>query len=290
VTAAGVLGEGVARFRAAVIGSPVRHSLSPRIHDAAYAALGLDWRYGAFEVEGADTAAAIREAGRADYVGLSVTTPLKFAAAAACPGSDAVEAIGAANTVVFGGAGPWAHNTDGEGLLDDLHEAFGFDARGRRCGVIGAGATARAIVRALDVAGAREIVVVNRSRERARAAAILGPKTARVGRGSDLGGLDLVVYAAKPIPFRRGGEPAAFVSVVASAIESQQLVVDVNYHPVRSSFLDICTARGAVIRNGLGMLVHQAARQVELFTGEPAPLEAMWDAVRTVENGQEAAF
>ncbi len=288
MTQASVLGADVVRFRAAVIGHPVGHSLSPPIHDAAYAALGLDWRYGAFDVRSGGALAAIREAELANYAGLSVTTPIKFEAARACPDFADVDAIGAANTVVFGVQGPQAYNTDGEGLLDDVRQALDFEAKSRRCGVVGAGATARAIVRALDQHGAREIVIVNRSPERAFAAATLAPRTAHVGSGDELGGLDLVIYAARPPAPGGDGELAAFASALSSTIRSRQVVVDVNYHPVRSAFLDACAARGAVVRNGLGMLVHQAARQVELFTGSPAPLAEMWEAVRKTPAGRAA--
>jgi shikimate dehydrogenase len=268
-----VLGEDLARFSAAVIGHPVAHSLSPRIHDAAYAALGLDWRYGAFDVAPGETALAIREAGDSGLVGLSVTTPLKFEAAEQGARSEDVEAIGAANTVVYSEQGARVHNTDGEGLLDDLRLAFGFDAAHRRCGVIGSGATARAIVRALDVHGAAEVVIVaGGADERAVTAAALAPRVARLGLAGELRGLDLVIYAARPA---RGGEPA----LLAAAIGSGQLAVDVNYHPRRSAFLEACAKKGAETRNGLGMLVQQAARQVELFTGSKAPLAAMRDAL-----------
>ncbi|MGB9113348.1 MAG: hypothetical protein WCF24_11565, partial [Acidimicrobiales bacterium] len=139
-----------------------------------------------------------------------------------------------------------------------------------------------------DLHGAREIVIVNRTPEHAFAAAALAPKSAHVGSGDELGGLDLVVYAARSADRGGDGELVAFASALSSTIRSRQLVVDVNYHPARSVFLDACAARGAVIRDGLGMLVHQAARQVELFTGSPAPLAAMWSALRKIPAGRAA--
>jgi shikimate dehydrogenase len=287
ITGGSVLGDRVRDFRAAVVGSPVRHSLSPRIHEAAYAALGLDWHYGAFDVEPGQTAAAIGEAIEAGYAGLSVTTPLKFEAALSGRRSADVESIEAANTIVFDGGGSFAHNTDGEGLLDDLRIEIGFDVADRRCGVVGAGATARAVVRALDLHGADEIVIVNRSIERALAAAALAPATARVGGATELAGLELVVFAlAAAAASEETGDLAAFAAALGSEIGGGQLVVDVNYHPKRTAILDKCRQRGAETRNGLGMLVHQAARQVELFTGRGAPLEAMWAALSTGRAGE----
>ncbi|MGA8296143.1 MAG: shikimate dehydrogenase [Acidimicrobiales bacterium] len=274
-----MLGARARRFRAAVIGSPVSHSLSPAIHEAAYGALGLDWRYGAIEVQKGAASRAIHEAQVIGYVGLSVTTPLKTEVAGASSASEDVEAIGAANTVVFGSDGTRAHNTDGEGLLDDLKSQFGFDPSGTRCGVIGAGATGRAVIRSLYVHGAKEIVVVNRSMRKASAAAALAPLVAHIGIPGDLRGFDLIIYGAKPASPEDPGELAEFASAVAEALQPGKLAVDVNYFPARSSFLEAARAKGAVTRNGLGMLVHQAARQVELFTGSPAPIETMWRAV-----------
>jgi shikimate dehydrogenase len=272
--------ESSSRNRVALIGSPVSHSLSPVLHEAAYAELGLDWRYSTFDVHAGDALAAIRAAHDAGYVGLSVTTPLKSEAARAGVASASVAAIGAANTVVFSANETTLHNTDGEGLLDDLRSAFDFEASGSRCGVVGAGATGRAIVHALVAHGAKEILVVNRNAQRAIDAARLAPSIARYAHAGALTGLDLVVFAVPSALVGEGGELAAFSLAIASEISEAQLVVDVNYHPVRSAFLEACWRRGARTRGGLGMLVRQAARQVELFTGEKAPIEKMWSAVR----------
>ncbi|HLX78028.1 MAG TPA: hypothetical protein VKR27_04025, partial [Acidimicrobiales bacterium] len=145
-----VLGLPAPTARAGVIGDPVAHSLSPFIHRAAYRALGLDWEYQAFLVKENETITALGEAETLGFRGLSVTTPLKVAAALACDErSDAVGRIGAANTVVFSDRTRRAENTDGDGLLNDLAESVGFVPAGAVCGVIGAGATARSVIAAL---------------------------------------------------------------------------------------------------------------------------------------------
>ena len=181
---------------AGVIGFPARHSLSPRLHNAAFAAMGLDWCYVAFEVPPPLLARAVAGAGALGLRGLSVTMPHKEGAARlATRHSREVRRLGAANTLIFEGASIRAENCDGSGLLDDLAAGEGFDPVGRRCGVIGAGGAARAIVLALAEAGASEIVVVNRTAVRAWRAIALAPKLARVGRPEEMKAMDLVVQA-----------------------------------------------------------------------------------------------
>jgi len=149
---------------AGVVGCPVRHSLSPLLHNAAYGVMGLDWSYHAFEVAPGSFEAAVAGAMALGLRGLSVTMPHKDAAArVAGRRSPAVRRLGAANTLIFEERWVVAESTDGDGLLDDLREGARFDPAGKRCGVIGAGGAGRAAVLSLAGAGAEEIVIVNRS-------------------------------------------------------------------------------------------------------------------------------
>jgi shikimate dehydrogenase len=257
-----------------LVGHPVSHSLSPRLHLAAYRALGLEWSYLAFDVPEERFVAAVEGAAALGLRGLSVTTPHKDAAAAAATRrSSAVRRLGAANTLVFDARGILAESTDGEGLMDDLREWGGFAAEGRRCGVLGAGGAGRAVVLALADAGAAEVLVVNRTPSRAFRAAALAPGRVRVARPEELDACDLVVHATSaesewPV------DPARF--------GSGQLVVDLSYRPSASVLLSLAGQNGARTRNGLGVLVHQAARQVRLFTGADPHLDVMWAAVSDV--------
>lgn len=269
---------------AGVIGSPVSHSLSPAIHAAAYEALGLDWVYGAFEVAPESFPAAVAGAGALGFVGLSVTMPHKEQAAAlAKRRSRVARKLGAANTLTFRAGEAEADSTDGQGLLDDLREALGFDAFAKRCAVIGAGGAARAVVLALAEAGAAEVAVVNRTPARAFRAAALAGGRGRVARPEEIGQMDLVVQAT-PAEMLAAGEDAAWANWPAGAdpslISTGQLAVDLLYSPAESRWLAEAGRSGAEIRNGLGMLVHQAARQVAIWSGTKAPLEAMWAAAR----------
>jgi shikimate dehydrogenase len=276
---------------AGVVGHPVGHSLSPRLHQAAYRALGLDWAYLAFDVQATSIEAAVSGARALGLVGLSVTMPHKEAAARlATRRSVIVRRLGAANTLTFSDTHIAADNTDGAGLVADLRLEVPFEPEGRSCGVIGAGGAARAAIVALADAGAAEVLVVNRTPARAFQAAALVPGRARVSRPEDLDRADLIVKAT-PVGMASDGAGAAggvneeFVD--ASRFGSGQLVVDLVYDPPVTDWLARAAASGARIRGGLGMLVHQAAQQVELWTGTRPPLSDMWRAVgRPVSPGQ----
>jgi shikimate dehydrogenase len=266
---------------AGVIGDPVRHSLSPALHNAAFQALGLDWVYVAFPVAAHDAAAAVRGAVALGVQGLSVTMPHKQAAArGADQRSVAVERLGAANTIVVRSGVTVAHSTDGGGLLDDLERALDFGAAGARCAVLGAGGAARAVVLALAERGAASVVVVNRTAAAAESAALLAGRSGRVGTLADVAEADLVVNAT-PVELVSPSSGAT----AGAALGRGQIAVDMRYSPPTTRFLDEACARGATVRNGLGMLVHQAARQLVLWTGEDAPLEVLFEAARRATEG-----
>ncbi len=256
-----------------MIGSPVRHSLSPVIHNAAFRALGLDWAYLAFEVAPGAAGGAIEAMRVLGLVGLNVTRPHKDGVAAAVDRLTPVaHALGAVNTVVPEGDELVGDSTDGAGLLAALAADHGFDPAGRRCVVLGAGGAGRAVVLALARAGAAEVAVVTRRSEQAKRAARLADSGLRVGTVADVAGAELVVNAtpvADELPL--GLDPAD--------LGAGQLVVDLIYEPAVTALLAAGQARGASVANGVGMLIHQAALSFGRWTGEAAPIEAMLDAV-----------
>ena len=258
---------------AAVIGDPVRHSLSPAIHNAAFRATGLDWMYLAFEVPAGEAAGAVAAMRALGLDGLNVTMPHKAGVAEAVDRLSPVAAeLGAVNTVAREGEVLVGHNTDGDGFVASLRAEHGFDPASRRCLVLGAGGTARAVVRALGAAGAAEVVVVARRGEQAAIAAALAGRAGRVGEAADSQGADLVVNTT-PVSDQLppGLEP--------SWLGPGQVVVDVVYQPRVTALLLAAGAQGAATANGVGMLVHQAALACELFTGRPAPVTQMKKAV-----------
>jgi shikimate dehydrogenase len=263
---------------AGVIGSPIRHSLSPVIFNAAFSAAGLDWAYLAFEVPEGAAGLALGGTRALGLEGLSVTMPHKAAVLDGLDSlSDDAEALGAVNCITRRGSLLEGDNTDGPGFLDALRHDEGIDVDGLRFAVVGAGGAGRAVVRALARAGAASVAVVNRSPEpAARAVALAGP-VARVGSTGDLETADVVVNAT---PLGMGvvvtttGQPEP-VPIDVDRLGDGQVVVDLVYHPAITPLLAEARERGLRTVNGLGMLIHQAAHAFRLWTGEDPPLEAM---------------
>lgn len=269
---------------AGVIGTPIRHSLSPAIFQGAFAACGLDWAYLAFEVADGAAPAAVAGARALGLEGLSVTMPHKAAVIPALDELDPVaEALGAVNCIVRRGDVLTGHNTDGGGLVDSLREDEGLDVAGLRCVLLGAGGAGRAVAHALGRAGAASVVVVNRTRERGLAAASLAGPVGVVGEGDAVADADLVVNATS---LGMGGDDR--LPLDPTRLSAGQVVVDLVYHPAVTPLLAAAEAAGARPVGGLGMLVHQAARAFELWTGEPAPAAAMADAARRALAEREA--
>lgn len=258
---------------AAVIGSPVRHSLSPAMHNAAFHALGLDWVYVAFEVAPGAVGAALAGMRALGLGGLSVTLPHKASALVEVDeATAAARAIGAVNTIVPVEDGRLrGDNTDGAGFLATLAEE-GFDPAGRTCAVLGAGGAARAVVHALAGAGAAEVVVVNRTPERGVETAALAGGAGRPGGAGELGGVDLVVNAT---PLGLAGRDPATLPVDPTVLRRGQLLVDLVPNPAVTPLMRAAAGRGVRVAGGLGMLVHQGALAFELWTGRPAPVEVM---------------
>jgi shikimate dehydrogenase len=257
---------------AGVIGWPIRHSRSPAILNAAFAAAGLDWVYAAFAVPpggGGDAVRAVRTLGLG---GLSVTMPHKEDAAAAVDDlSDAAAALGAVNCVSVVDGRLVGDNTDGPGFVDAIRAELGVDLAGRRVVVLGAGGAARAIVRAAAVAGAASVQVVNRTEAKAEAAAALAGACGSVADAHAAADADVVVNAT---PVGMAGSSSKLL-VQPDWLHADQVVVDIVYHPARTPLLEAAAARGARTANGLGMLVHQAAHAFRAWTGEAAPIGAM---------------
>jgi shikimate dehydrogenase len=256
---------------AGVIGKPIRHSLSPILYNAAFRAVDLDWAFVAFEVEEGEGAAAVDAARVLGIDGLAVTMPHKEAVIPALDRlSPTAAALGAVNVIVRQGSELVGHSTDGAGFLDALTKDEGVEPAGSRFAVVGAGGAARAVVRALAEAGAADIAVINRTSGRAEAAVALAAGVGRVGAYDDIRDADVVV----------NGTPLGMTHLAALPFDPDllrpgQLVVDLIYHPPVTPLLAEARKRGLSAVNGLGMLIHQAARAFRLWTGQDAPLEAM---------------
>ncbi|MFC3995768.1 shikimate dehydrogenase [Nocardiopsis sediminis] len=262
--------------RAAVLGSPIAHSLSPVLHRAAYAELGLadEWSYERIECDEAGLAGFLKT--RDDsWAGLSLTMPLKRAAMDLAHDADSTSReVGVANTLLFDSGRLLARNTDVAGVTGALREAG--ITRVRTAAVLGGGATAASAVAALGRLGAVEpgaITVLARDPARAegvvRAAERMSLHIATAPLSETAGrvGVDLVVSTL----------PAGAADLLAEAVAAGPAALfDVVYSPWPTVLAGAVAAAGRPVVGGFPMLLHQAAIQVELMTGAgQAPIEAM---------------
>jgi len=266
-------------MKAAVLGKPIAHSLSPVLHRAAYAALGLtDWTYQAVECDEGALPGYLAGLGdgddRAGWAGLSLTMPLKRAVLPLLDHTDHLAAAtGGANTVVFRPEGRYGYNTDVQGIVDALTEA-GAPVPGSVT-IVGAGATACSALAAVGELGAPGADVVVRDPARAEGvlatADRLGLK-ARLRPWSDLSLASATDLLISTVP---AGAADDYAERVRLTRQVPKTVMDVVYHPWPTPLAEAAAAAGALVASGYAMLLHQAAAQVELMTGKPAPVEAM---------------
>jgi shikimate dehydrogenase len=271
---------------AGVIGDPVRHSLSPVLHNAAYRELGLDWVYAAFDVPAGSTGPALDAMRVLGFAGLSITMPHKTAAAEYCDELTAdAAALRSVNTVRVIDRGRLAgDSTDGEGFLRSLRDA-GHDPAALPALVLGGGGAARAVALALGRAGARVTACARNPDAAAAAARLAGGEPAAWDDRAAIAESCILVVNATPIgmaPADRvpsgGSVSPAQIPIPREVLHPGQICVDLVYHPRDTPLLRSARERGADAVDGLGMLVHQAALQVEAWTGRSAPIAAMRSA------------
>lgn len=254
-------------MRAGVVGNPIAHSLSPVIHGAWIAAAGLDADYEAICAE--DEAAFDRLVSEPGALrGLNVTIPYKQAAlATADEAGELARLAGAANLLLFKDGMVRADNTDGPGLLAALKVQAGYDPRSGPAVILGAGGAARGAAAALVLAGAPQVRIVNRTRERAQAIADGLGEAVRVfeDAAAAFDGAAVVINATS-LGLGGGEGPEAPLERAPGAV-----VMDMVYKPLRTRFLDRAAARGHPIVDGLEMLIGQAVPSFEAFFGRPPP-------------------
>jgi shikimate dehydrogenase len=260
--------------RAAVLGRPIAHSLSPVLHTAAYAALGLNWTYEAIDCGANDLAQVLAE--RGGWAGFSCTMPLKRALLEIADEVRPVAAmVGAGNTLLPRVGGGWiADNTDVSGIVDTIREA---QLTPGTVTVLGAGGTAQALLAALVDLGVPACTAL--VRDSARTGALRATAHA-LGVEITIAALDVQAPAlgaelvVSTLPGDAGDAFAAF------GWTSTQALLDVVYDPWPTPLASAATRAGATVLSGARMLLHQAGAQVELMTGQPAPTHAMDEALR----------
>ncbi len=268
--------------RVFLLGHPVSHSVSPAMHNAAFRALGLNWEYEPLETSREKLREACHRLRTDNCAGANVTVPHKQAIMELLDGvSETARTIGAVNTITPRDGKLFGENTDAEGFVAALKENH-INPRHARVVILGAGGAARAVAFALAAAGAREIILINRTASHAteladRVHARYPGLRLAINWREAIADANILINATSvgmwpnitdaPLP------PEQVVS-------PHSVVVDLIYNPLQTRFLWDAKRAGAWTINGLGMLVHQGAASFKLWTGRDAPIQVMLDAAR----------
>ncbi len=302
-------GIGAATRCCAVYGFPIKHSASPAMHNAAFASLGLDWRYLAFPVPPKHLQEALRGAMRMRFAGINLTVPHKILALGMMDVLDGTATTwGAVNTVRFegkAGGQEWlplaqlpseadpamelraqGFNTDADALLRSLREDLSWTPQGSNVLVLGAGGAGRVAALRLAAEGIAKLSLVNRTLSKAQALAVeirLRFPDVRADVGFPREEVDLLVNASSvglstedPLPYDAG----------QFDLSRARLVYDLIYKPRETRLLAAARAAGCHCANGLGMLLYQGAKAFEIWTGRPAPLDVMRQALQNAAYTQ----
>jgi len=260
----------------AVYGSPIRHSASPAMHNAAFAAVGLDWRYLAFEVDPKNLRAAIEGAKVMGFAGINLTVPHKLLAVDMVDALDVSAKLwGAVNTIRFGPAGSIGFNTDADAIVTALREDLKLEPRGATILLLGAGGAGRTAALKLAAENVAELFLVNRTTSKAEeiAAEIKKQSPAvKVSVGYPKGDVDLTLNATS---LGLKADDASSLDEKQFTLNQTRAVYDMIYRPAETKLLAAAKAAGCRTANGLGMLLHQGAKAFEIWTGRPAPLDVM---------------
>jgi len=278
--------------RLAVIGHPIAHSASPRMHQAALDACGVAARYIRIDVEPGHVAEAFERMRDLGFIGCNVTVPHKLEAMANCEVSPGANALGAVNTVCFGGGVTRGFNTDGPGFRNAVEDDFGIDLASLKVVILGAGGGAgQAIATQCVMLGVPKLVVVNRSLEK------LGPLVERMrNHGSrsevialsfeDLAlhehclGADLIVNTSSV--GLKAGDPSILPD---ACLRAEHLVYDTIYQPAVTPLLAVAMSVGCRTSNGLSMLINQGALAFQYWFPEAQPLAVMRKALGHLSAG-----
>jgi len=246
------------------------------MHNAAFAALGLDWRYLAFEVDPENLRAAIAGAKAMGFAGLNLTVPHKLLAVDMVDELDAsAKKWGAVNTIRFGPEGAVGFNTDADAIVTALREDLKVELRGAKVLLLGAGGAGRTAALKLASENVAELFLANRTTSKAEeiAAEIKKQSPAvKVSVGFPKSSVDLILNATS---LGLKADDASPLDENQFSLNQTRAVYDMIYRPVETRLLAAAKTAGCRMANGLGMLLHQGAKAFEIWTGRPAPLDVM---------------
>lgn len=276
-----------------VIGYPIKHSLSPAMHNAALKSLGLDreFVYSALEVEPGKVGEFAKKIRSGEIVGANVTIPHKIEMFETVDKkTKEAKLIGSVNTVYMEDGKLWGHCTDGIGCINTFVEN-GVDIKGKKVVLCGAGGAARAIAFTLAINGVGELLILNKTVEIAKELAQEVEK--RTGCIADADGLDAIALATgaadivincTPVGMKHKAEGETLIT--ANLLHNRPVVMDIVYNPMKTKLLQEAEKAGCKIVTGEGMLVHQGAVGFEIWTGKKAPIEVMRKALLKVLGEQ----
>lgn len=260
----------------AVFGSPIRHSASPAMHNAAFAALGLNWRYVAFEVEPKSLRAAIEGAKAMNFAGINLTVPHKLLAVDMVDELDATaKKWGAVNTILFKEGKSIGFNTDADGIVTSLREDLKVEPRGAKVLLLGAGGAGRTAALRLAAESVEELFLINRTASKAEEIASEIKKhfpSVKVFVGYPKANVDFILNATSLGLKPEDGSP---LDEKQFSLKQAGAVYDMIYRPAKTPLLLAAEKSGCRIANGLGMLLHQGAKAFDIWTGKTAPVEVM---------------
>ena len=269
-----------------LLGQPLGHSLSPAMHNRAFHTRGLNFCYLPIELADEDLAAVTAGIARMNFAGYNVTIPHKIRIMEYLDAVDPLaRAIGAVNTVTLKNGRATGYNTDGIGFVHSLEADEGVSVRGKTVLLLGCGGAARAIAMTLAQQGAGRIVLSNRTESKAHA---LAEDVSRLGRArchaiplhatameTALGDTDILVNTTSV-----GMQPREERMPIETRLLHGGLVVcDIVYNPARTCLLAAAEKRGCRVVGGIGMLVYQGAAAFRMWTGQEAPISAMFAAL-----------
>jgi shikimate dehydrogenase len=276
-----------------IFGAPIKHTASPAMHNAAFAALEMNWAYLAFHVEPQNLRSALRGANDMGVVGINLTIPHKILALDWIDEIDAeARKLGAVNTVSMEKGKLRGFNTDGYGFLKGIKEDFNLSIKGKHVLVLGAGGAGHGIAVKCAMDGAARVIVANRTPARIDPIAhevrstkteFLALKLTAEDIRKVIHEVDLVVNATSV-----GLEEHDSLGLGADLFSPRLHVYDTIYRPAETELLRIAASAGAKVANGLSMLLHQGAKAFEIWTKRKAPLAVMRRALRASVYGEKA--
>lgn len=272
----------------AILGTPLGHSFSPTMHNAAFQSLGLDYYYLPIEVTKENLGDVVGGLRRMNFAGFNVTIPHKINIMQYLDETDSLaEIIGAVNTVVIKDGRLKGYNTDGIGFLRSLETEKGIKVKDRKVLIIGAGGSTQSIAMTLAANHARDIVICNRTEEKARLLSDhINRKLHTCSRplpldpsrvAAEITDADILINTTNI-----GMTPdIESVPIDPQLLNRRTLVCDIIYNPLKTRLLLEAERAGCEIMNGLGMLLYQGAEAFTLWTGMPAPITVMKAALET---------